>query len=211
MADLFLNQITLTKAQLAPQRISFAQGRRYSDAMSVWLTERGFDEIGEPTRCEAVRVVEDLAISEWRDTLPEHERVRLNHPCSVLHAYGLVQRAKRESPSRRSPAKTLALAAERLRRHFPLASEDARLQAAADVLELAGLKLPDRLNRAIGGRVPNTGRRGSARINDRPSNFLRPILVVATWLCGALTQGLVATATSRCFVAVFLKRNGAIQ
>jgi hypothetical protein len=80
------------------------QGRRYSDAMSVWLKERGLDEIGEPTRCEALRMVEDLAISECRDTLPEHERVRLNHPRSVLHAYDLARRAKRQSRSRRSVA-----------------------------------------------------------------------------------------------------------
>ena len=111
------------------------QGRRYSDAMSVWLRENGLDDVGEPTRCEAVKLVEDLAISEWRDTLPEHERVRLNHPRSVLHAYDLARRAKRQSPSRRSVADMLELAAEALRRHMPFSSRDARLQAAANVLE----------------------------------------------------------------------------
>jgi len=71
------------------------QGRRYSDAMTAWLAKSGFDEIPESTRCEAVKLVEDIAISEWRDTLPEHERVQLNHPRSVLHAYDLARRAKR--------------------------------------------------------------------------------------------------------------------
>jgi len=129
-------------------------GRRYSDAMSAWLARSGFDKIPEPTRCEAVKLVENLDISEWRDTLPEDERVRLNHPRSVLHAYDLARRAKRQSPSRRSPAETLELAAERLRRQMPFSSHDARLRAAADVLELAGVRIPDQLNRRIGGRIP---------------------------------------------------------
>jgi hypothetical protein len=53
--------------------------------MAVWLVANGFDDIPEPTRCEAVRMVEDLAISEWHDALPETERIRLNHPRSVIH------------------------------------------------------------------------------------------------------------------------------
>jgi hypothetical protein len=111
------------------------QGRRYSDAMSAWLVQSGFDENPEPTRREAVKLVEDIAISEWRDTLPEGERIRLNHPRSVILAYDLAQRAKRESPSRRSAAEMLKLAAETLRRRMPFSSHDARIQAAADVLE----------------------------------------------------------------------------
>ena len=85
------------------------QGRRYSDAMSAWLVQSGFDEIREPTRCEAVKLVEEIAISEWRDTQPEHERVRLNHPRSILHAYDLAGLAER----RRDSTIALAQAARR--------------------------------------------------------------------------------------------------
>jgi hypothetical protein len=129
------------------------QGRRHSDAMSAWLVQSGFDEIPEATRCEAVKLVEDLAISEWRDSLPEHERVRLNHPRSILASYTAAQRTK--PPSRRSHADKLQLAANALKPFMPFSSEDARLQAAAAVLEAAGLKIPDRLARKIGGRVPS--------------------------------------------------------
>jgi hypothetical protein len=68
------------------------QGRRYSDAMAVWLRENDFIGIPEPTRCEAVKMVEDPKVDEWHQSLPEHERVRLNHPRSVIHGYGAARR-----------------------------------------------------------------------------------------------------------------------
>jgi hypothetical protein len=64
------------------------QGRRYSDAMAVWLRENDFIDIPEPTRCEAVRMAEDPKVDEWHQSLPEYERIRLNHPRSVIHGYG---------------------------------------------------------------------------------------------------------------------------
>jgi hypothetical protein len=44
--------------------------------------------------------------------------------------------------------------AEALKPFLPFATLDARRQAAAAVLEAAGTKIPDRVNRKIGGRIP---------------------------------------------------------
>jgi hypothetical protein len=55
-----------------------------------------------------------------------------------------------ENIDRRSPAARLGSVAESLRRHFPLASDDALRQATADAIETySGRTLPVTVNRRI--------------------------------------------------------------
>jgi len=61
----------------------------------------------------------------------------------------------RHQPPTESAAEKLQASADALRLFMPFASEDARRQAAAAVAEAYGLKIPDRLNRRMGGRIPS--------------------------------------------------------
>ena len=110
----------------------------------------------------ATRLVGDARdkVNECRqhlDSLPSAERSFHSFP---PHVRGLViaARAPRgagQNIDRRSPAARLESVAETLRRHFPLASNDALRQAAADVIEAyCGHALPATLNRRLGGRLP---------------------------------------------------------
>jgi hypothetical protein len=91
------------------------------------------------------------------DSLPEAERAFHNF---LPHVRGLVIAARAapqagDDAKPRSPAEKLELVATTLKRHFPLASDDACMQAAADAIEsYCGHALPETLNRKIGGRVP---------------------------------------------------------
>ena len=65
--------------------------------------------------------------------------------------------------------RNLAFASVTLRRHFPLASDDALRQAAADAIETySGRTLPVTPDRRIGGRLPRLAP-GASRTQPPPT------------------------------------------
>jgi hypothetical protein len=71
-------------------------GTCYNKAMGSWLREHGFDGVSNQERYRAIQCLENLeAIDEWRATLPERKRLRLNHPNPVWHGW---KASKRPDP-----------------------------------------------------------------------------------------------------------------
>jgi hypothetical protein len=71
-------------------------GRRYNIAFGRWLTRHGFDDIDSGDRTRLFEVMEHLdAIETWLATLPTTNRLRLNHPATVLRKW----HAKTQTPS----------------------------------------------------------------------------------------------------------------
>ena len=63
-------------------------GSRYNVAMGVWLTRYHFDEIDKADRHRLLEVMEHRAeIETWRAGLPDIERLRINHPSTVLRRW----------------------------------------------------------------------------------------------------------------------------
>jgi hypothetical protein len=63
-------------------------GRRYNQIFGEWLTRYGFDGIDSGDRRRLFEVMERLdGIETWLATLPTGNRLRLNHPTSVLRKW----------------------------------------------------------------------------------------------------------------------------
>ena len=63
-------------------------GGAYNAAMSAWLTKTGFDKIDKGDRSRLFKVMTNIdAITTWRQTLTLTERLKLNHPSSVLRKW----------------------------------------------------------------------------------------------------------------------------
>jgi hypothetical protein len=78
-----------------------AVGTRYNRAMTAWLKGNGLAGINAQERYRVLLIIENLhQISHWRDSLPEHQRRKLNHPNGVWARW---QRSIREQ----SPAPLL--------------------------------------------------------------------------------------------------------
>lgn len=68
-------------------------GSRYNALMRQWLQERGLQEIAGQERHKALAVLDELpAILEWRETLTDEQRRRLNHPSAILGHFKRHQR-----------------------------------------------------------------------------------------------------------------------
>jgi hypothetical protein len=89
---------------MAAGRANRPMGLMYNRIFGGFLREHGFDGIDNQQRYRALLCLENLpAIEQWRATLSEKERERLNHPGAVWHAW---RRAVAEPPlPRRAPAK----------------------------------------------------------------------------------------------------------
>jgi hypothetical protein len=76
-------------------------GRRYNQIFGEWLTRHGFADIDKGDRSRLFEVMDHLdEIEGWLATLPTTNRLRLNHPATVLrkwrqHEARLVELAKR--------------------------------------------------------------------------------------------------------------------
>jgi hypothetical protein len=143
------------------QRLAEAHRRRFNGfqlAMRAWLDENGLDGIDPVTRHDAVDLADNWPeVSDWYASLEPAART-FSSAGYTMREWRAAQLGKQRTGgpiSRRSPAEKLEAGAEALKPFMPFASEDARRQAAAAVAEAYGLKIPDKLNRAIGGRVPN--------------------------------------------------------
>jgi hypothetical protein len=64
------------------------RGKRYEREMGDWLTKNGFRGIDKGARSRLLDCLEQrAAIEKWRSTLTEAERIRLNHPSTVLRKW----------------------------------------------------------------------------------------------------------------------------
>jgi hypothetical protein len=69
------------------------RGKRYSYAFGKWLETCGFDNIDGHDRADLFTVMGNLdKITLWRDTLTTTERLRLNHPSTVLRRWTAARR-----------------------------------------------------------------------------------------------------------------------
>jgi hypothetical protein len=98
-------------------------GGAFNRMMGAWLAENGFDDIDPVTRHDAVWIVDYYTeVAEWRDSLPECQRVRLNAPGYVRKEYLAAQQGlgrRGEHRNKRQPAAVLADAVEALRPFMP--------------------------------------------------------------------------------------------
>jgi hypothetical protein len=70
-------------------------GRAYARAMAHLLAEYGFDRIDKGDRSRLLQCLENrAAIETWRSVLPLTERLRLNHPSTVLRRWKAAQISK---------------------------------------------------------------------------------------------------------------------
>jgi hypothetical protein len=75
-------------AAMTAAKSNSPQGSRYNKLMGRWLAEHGFDGITAQERYRCVLCVEHAdSIEEWRVTLAEEKRRKLNHPNAVWHAW----------------------------------------------------------------------------------------------------------------------------
>jgi hypothetical protein len=73
-------------------------GRRYNAGMGRWLRCYGFDHIHKSDRSRMLKCADHLhQINEWRDGLPLHEQLELNHPRVVFNRWKRSQAEDKES------------------------------------------------------------------------------------------------------------------
>jgi hypothetical protein len=72
------------------------RGKSYSYAFGQWLEQNGFDNIDGHDRADLFSMMDHLpSIMAWRDILTSTERLRLNHPSTVLRKW----KAARQPPA----------------------------------------------------------------------------------------------------------------
>ena len=95
-------------------------GRRYSESFSAWLDKRKFSNMDGSDRARLFTVMENLgAIKIWLHTLTDTERLRLNHPSSVLRKW----HARTRTPDPAKPKKQTLREA-----HIAVIEENERLK-----------------------------------------------------------------------------------
>jgi hypothetical protein len=66
-------------------RTNKPEGRRYNEEMAAWLKATNFTNIDKGTRSRLLDCIEHRAeIEKWRATLTTTERLKINHPTSIL-------------------------------------------------------------------------------------------------------------------------------
>jgi hypothetical protein len=69
-------------------RVNQPIGRRYNEAFGTWQREFGFENLDQGDRARLFKVMGHLAeIETWLATLTTSERLRLNHPTTVLRKW----------------------------------------------------------------------------------------------------------------------------
>jgi hypothetical protein len=75
-------------AAMAAAKSNTPMGTKYNRLMGEWLRANGFDGISNQERYRCILCVEHAdSIEEWRQSLPEAKRRKLNHPGAVWHAW----------------------------------------------------------------------------------------------------------------------------
>jgi hypothetical protein len=115
------------------------EGKGYSQEFGAWLTKNKLDDMDKSDRSKLFTVMDNLpAIEGWRATLTITERMRLNHPTTVLRNWQRATQVPNAQP--RTPTRLDVLRQEnvRLRAHIdglgtpaaPGARTDTRTPAA---------------------------------------------------------------------------------
>lgn len=75
-------------------------GRAYTKVFGEWMKENpefgdGYEGIGRVARCNLLKCLDHrLAIEEWRESIPVHDRLAWNHPITVWRHFSAAQEAK---------------------------------------------------------------------------------------------------------------------
>ena len=111
-------------------------GRRYNQIFGEWLTRHGFDDIDKGDRSRLFEVMEYLdEIETWLATLPTSNRLRLNHPATVLRKWRAKTQTSTRSrkPSPKAAHRSAALQVKQLRQELDAANAHiVELEAARD-------------------------------------------------------------------------------
>jgi hypothetical protein len=108
------------------------KGQRYKEAFSEWMERFGFENLDSGDRSRLFYVMDHLPqIEAWRSTLTTTERLRLNHPSTVLRKWKSAtqrppQEAKRPSPFAKMKESIIQLSEEndRLKREVDCGGGD---------------------------------------------------------------------------------------
>jgi hypothetical protein len=112
-------------------------GSRYNAAFGAWLRRYKLDDIDKSTRARLLTVMANLpTIEAYRAGLEPDERLKLNHPNSVLRRFKAAQPKARPDKTHRETTKTAGAAA--------LSEATAALAAATD--RLHGVVFPVECN-----------------------------------------------------------------
>src|SRR5262249_27703897 len=89
------------------------EGRRYDHELADWLRHSGFDGLDKGTRSRLLACLANReAIETWRQSLPPSDRLRLNHPKSVLARW---RQATTKKPEAKGPSPIAKLKEENAR------------------------------------------------------------------------------------------------
>jgi hypothetical protein len=73
--------------------------------MGTWLRENGLDAVNAQERYAILKILENLdAVTSWRDSLPEAQRRKHNHP-SLWHVFRRATKAETAAPTHRHVVK----------------------------------------------------------------------------------------------------------
>ena len=150
-------------------------GKRYAKTMNEWLKREHLGDIDQGDRSRLLELMDNLpAISEWRETLTQTERLRLNHPSSVLRKW---QKAT-QRPEPRTNAQS-----QRTRGRARVANQDAEVEGLREQmreLEAAREAAPadlsvDALIAALEARVPDLPMREQVAIAEKLAAIVQRI------------------------------------
>jgi hypothetical protein len=102
---------------------------RYKKAFSAWLVKYGFDDFDRSDRAKLYTVMENRgAIETWRSTLGLTQRLKLNHPSTVLRQWKAATQVPKSGEPKTSPITKLKQKINELERQHELDEE--RIAAA---------------------------------------------------------------------------------
>jgi hypothetical protein len=82
-------------------------GHRYKDHFGAWLNRFGFHDLDDGDRSRLFKVIDNLAaIEAWRATLTTTQRLKLNHPSTVLRKWQASATVPTATDGERKPSLT---------------------------------------------------------------------------------------------------------
>ncbi|MGM4959824.1 hypothetical protein [Bradyrhizobium sp. 604_D8_N2_3] len=119
------------------------EGKGYAGAFNLWLIENKFDDMDPSDRAKLFKVMELRPdIEAWRATLTRTERMKLNHPTTVLRKFEAATKIKPLKPAKPSKDDALREVAEE---HHAAVAEVAQLKARVAELEEENASLREQL------------------------------------------------------------------
>jgi len=129
------------------------QGRAYNEMFSRWLDGNGFGDIDKAARSNLAQCMERRGeIEAWRAALPLAERLRLNHPSSVLRKFLATRRTGRDSKASTPAtlkAEIVRLEEENRRLKENGGSQYSRSDSAKDIAKVLYDELPEPKLKAV--------------------------------------------------------------